>query len=42
MVLKEYMQRGMVKSALILTPTPLVSQWKGGRIRTINNLLIII
>jgi len=27
-VLKEYMQRGMVKSALILTPTPLVSQWK--------------
>ena len=29
MVLKEYIQRGMVKSALILTPTPLVSQWKG-------------
>lgn len=28
MVLKEYMQRGMVKTALILTPTPLVSQWK--------------
>ena len=28
MVLKEYMQRGMVKNALILTPTPLVSQWK--------------
>ena len=28
MVLKEYMQRGMVRSALILTPTPLVSQWK--------------
>ncbi|MCL6087738.1 MAG: SNF2-related protein [Actinobacteria bacterium] len=28
MVLKEYIQRGMVKSALILTPTPLVSQWK--------------
>ena len=27
-VLKEYIQRGMVKSALILTPTPLVSQWK--------------
>jgi len=26
MVLKEYIQRGMVKSALILTPTPLVSQ----------------
>jgi len=28
MVLKEYIQRGMVKSALILTPTTLVSQWK--------------
>ncbi len=28
MVLKEYIQRGMVKSALILAPTPLVSQWK--------------
>jgi SNF2 family DNA or RNA helicase len=28
MVLKEYIQRGMVKSALILTPTPLVSQWQ--------------
>lgn len=28
MVLKEYIQRGMVKSALILTPAPLVSQWK--------------
>lgn len=28
MVLKEYMQRGMVRTALILTPTPLVSQWK--------------
>lgn len=27
-VLKEYIQRGMVKSALILTPNPLVSQWK--------------
>ena len=27
-VLREYIQRGMVKSALILTPTPLVSQWK--------------
>ena len=27
-ILKEYMQRGMVKSALILTPTPLVSQWQ--------------
>lgn len=27
-VLKEYIQRGMVKNALILTPTPLVSQWK--------------
>jgi len=27
-ILKEYIQRGMVKSALILTPTPLVSQWK--------------
>jgi len=28
MVLKEYIQRNMVKTALILTPTPLVSQWK--------------
>ena len=28
MVFKEYVQRGMVKSALILTPTPLVSQWQ--------------
>jgi superfamily II DNA or RNA helicase len=28
MVLKEYVQRGMVKSALILTPAPLVSQWQ--------------
>jgi SNF2 family DNA or RNA helicase len=28
MVLTEYIQRGMVKSALILTPTPLVSQWQ--------------
>lgn len=28
MVLKEYIQRGMVKSALIITPTPLVSQWQ--------------
>ena len=28
MVLKEYIQRGMVKSALILTPAPLVSQWQ--------------
>ena len=27
-ILKEYIQRGMVKSCLILTPTPLVSQWK--------------
>lgn len=27
-VLKEYIQRGMVRTALILTPTPLVSQWK--------------
>ena len=27
-ILKEYIQRGMVKSALILTPAPLVSQWK--------------
>jgi SNF2 family DNA or RNA helicase len=27
-ILKEYIQRGMIKSALILTPTPLVSQWK--------------
>ncbi|MBA7628933.1 RNA polymerase-associated protein RapA [subsurface metagenome] len=28
MILKEYIQRGMVKNALILTPTPLVGQWK--------------
>jgi len=28
MTLKEYVQRGMVKTALILTPTPLVSQWQ--------------
>lgn len=28
MVLREYIQRGMVKNALILTPTPLVSQWQ--------------
>ncbi len=28
MVLKEYIVRGMVKSTLILTPTPLVSQWR--------------
>ena len=28
MVLSEYKKRGMVTSALILTPTPLVSQWK--------------
>ena len=27
-VLKEYIQRGMVKSALILTPASLVSQWR--------------
>ncbi len=27
-VLKEYIERGMVKTVLILTPTPLVSQWK--------------
>jgi SNF2 family DNA or RNA helicase len=27
MVLKEYILRGMVKSALILVPSPLVSQW---------------
>ncbi len=27
-VLKEYIARGMVKNALILTPTPLVSQWQ--------------
>lgn len=27
-VLKEYIQRGMVSNALILTPTPLVSQWQ--------------
>jgi tetratricopeptide (TPR) repeat protein len=28
MVLKEYMMRQMAKSVLILTPTPLVSQWR--------------
>jgi SNF2 family DNA or RNA helicase len=28
MVLKEYMMRQMVKSVLILVPTPLVSQWR--------------
>lgn len=28
MVFKEYVHRGMVKNALILTPTPLVSQWR--------------
>ncbi|MGM0682425.1 MAG: SNF2-related protein, partial [Thermodesulfobacteriota bacterium] len=28
MVLREYIERGMVQNALILTPTPLVSQWK--------------
>ncbi len=27
-VVKEYVQRGMVKSALILVPAPLVSQWR--------------
>ena len=27
-ILKEYIERGMVNNALILTPTPLVSQWK--------------
>ena len=27
-ILMEYIKRGMVKTALILTPTPLVSQWK--------------
>ncbi len=27
-VLAEYIQRGMVKTALVLTPTPLVSQWR--------------
>ena len=27
-VFSEYLKRGMVKTALILTPTPLVSQWK--------------
>ncbi|WP_457551027.1 DEAD/DEAH box helicase [Desulfobacula sp.] len=27
-VLTEYIKRGMVKTGLILTPTPLVSQWK--------------
>ena len=28
MVFSEYVKRGMVKTGLILTPTPLVSQWK--------------
>lgn len=28
MILKEYILRGMVKSALILVPSPLVSQWR--------------
>ncbi len=28
MVIKEYMMRGMVKNVLVLTPTPLVSQWR--------------
>ena len=28
LILSEYMRRGMVKTALILTPTPLVSQWR--------------
>ena len=27
-ILSEYIRRGMVKTGLILTPTPLVSQWK--------------
>ncbi len=27
-IFSEYIKRGMVKTALILTPTPLVSQWK--------------
>ncbi|WP_321493401.1 SNF2-related protein [uncultured Desulfobacter sp.] len=27
-ILSEYLRRGMVKTALILTPTPLVSQWQ--------------
>lgn len=27
-ILSEYVRRGMVKNALILTPTPLVSQWQ--------------
>ncbi len=27
-ILKEYIQRGIVKSALILTPSTLVSQWQ--------------
>jgi SNF2 family DNA or RNA helicase len=28
MILKEYIMRGMVKSALILVPSPLVNQWR--------------
>jgi SNF2 family DNA or RNA helicase len=29
LVLKEYWMRGLVRKALVLTPAPLVSQWKG-------------
>jgi N12 class adenine-specific DNA methylase len=29
LVLKEYWKRGMVRKALALTPSSLVSQWKG-------------
>ncbi len=29
LVFSEYYQRGMIKNGLILTPTPLVSQWRG-------------
>ncbi len=28
MLIKEYLKRGMIKNILVLTPTPLVSQWK--------------
>ncbi|MFO7883371.1 MAG: SNF2-related protein [Desulfobacteraceae bacterium] len=36
MILVEYIKRGMVKSGIILTPTPLVSQWKEEMRRKFN------
>jgi len=35
-ILSEYMKRGMVKTGLILTPSPLVSQWKEEMISKFN------